>query len=228
MTQQTLAPSSHSLRGGLLVTLLVGSLLLPGCAQAVLLGYLIGGPPAIEPKFDTETGKSLVGSDDKVVVICYADPAVRLKYSKLDVELASRVAQLFTAQKIKVVEPEYVRDWVDKHKDWESAHEIGEAFDAKYVVEIELVNFTLYEENSAILFRGRSEGAVNCYEMTAGGGSEKIFSTDLGFAFPLSQARTSYETTEVDFKREYMSRLSEMIGQYFFPRYHGDRISWAT
>ncbi|MEZ6055864.1 MAG: hypothetical protein R3C01_04090 [Planctomycetaceae bacterium] len=222
--------STPSLRRLMVATCLLGmiSLSLTGCAQAVLLGYLIGGPPSIEPAFETETKKSIVGTGEKVVVICYADPGVRLKHAKIDYEMSSRVASMFAENNIKVVEPEYVRDWIDKHRDWETADEVGEALGAKYVVEIELIDFSLYEENSAILFRGRTEGSVNCYLLSEGGHSEKIFATDLSFTFPLSQPRTSYETTEVDFKREYLSRLSEMIGQYFYPRYHGDRYSWAT
>ena len=37
--------------GGCLLAL-VAMTLLPGCNQLMLLGYLIGGPPSIEPDFD--------------------------------------------------------------------------------------------------------------------------------------------------------------------------------
>ncbi len=38
----------------------------------MILGYLIGGPPSIEPDFDKETGISLQGKDKTVAVVCFA------------------------------------------------------------------------------------------------------------------------------------------------------------
>jgi len=210
------------------LSLVLMTSLLPGCAQAVLLGYLIGGPPSIAPSFDTETGKSIVATGDKVIVICYADPQIKLKYPKIDTELATRCSMLMETQDITMEHPDYVRAWIDEHRDWETADEIAKEFDAKYVIEIELMDLTLYEENSAVLLRGNSQGYVNCYEITPSGSSEKIYSTEIDFTYPTRVARSTYDTTELTFKRDYLSRLSEVIGQHFYPRARGDRIGWAN
>ena len=42
-----------------------------GCLKQMLfLGYLIGGPPSIEPDFDRNAKKSMTGKDVTVAVVC--------------------------------------------------------------------------------------------------------------------------------------------------------------
>src|SRR5690606_25693541 len=129
---------------------------LQGCAQFVLLGYLIGGPPSIEPGFDAETGLSLKGKDKTVAVVCYAPTELQYDYPKVDAEVASAVAYRLAEHGIKVVHPDYVKAWIDENSDWEMPEEIGSALKATHVIDIELVGFSLYEENSHTLYRGRS------------------------------------------------------------------------
>jgi hypothetical protein len=210
------------------VCLCLALALLPGCSQFVLLGLLVGGPPHIEPDFDRETGESLVSADEKVAVICYVDPKIKLKYSKIDTEMATVVARLMQMNEINVVEPDYVRAWIDEHPDWETVDEIGEALECDYVVEIELVDFDLYEPHSATLFRGRTTAYVNVHRMADGADSERMFTRDVNFMFPTKVPRPTYSQTELDFKREFMSRLAEEIGFMFYPSYNGDKISWAS
>jgi hypothetical protein len=199
-----------------------------GCSQFMLLGLLVGGPPHIEPDFDRESGDSLVGTESKVAVICYADPEIKLKYSKIDTEVATYVARLMQINRIKVAEPDYVRAWLDEHPDWETAEDVGEALECDYVIEIELVDFDLYEPHSSTLFRGRTTAYVNAHRMSDGAKSERIFTKDVNFMFPTKVPRSTYEQTELDFKREFLSRLGEEIGFMFYPSYNGDKIPWAS
>ena len=204
------------------------AVLLPGCAQFVLLGLLIGGPPHIEPDFDRETGDSLVGSESKVAVICYADPKIKLKYSKVDVEVATYVTRLMQINRINVIEPDMVRAWLDAHPDWETAAEVGRALKADYVIEIEIRDFDLYEPHSTTLFRGRTTAYLNTYKLHGDKPAERVFSRDVNFMFPTKVPRSAYESTELAFKREFLSRLGEEIGFMFYPSYNGDKIPWAS
>lgn len=202
--------------------------MLPGCAQFTLLGLLIGGPPHIEPEFDRETGHSFVGTGVKVVVVCFAPPELKLKYSKIDSEVATYVTRLMQINRIDAVEPEYVRAWIDEHPDWETADEIGRALEADYVVEVELNSFDLYEKHNTTLFRGRTEAYIHTYQITEADGAEKLFTKDVNFMYPTKMPRSAYDTTEIDFKREFLSRLGEEVGFMFYPSYNGDKIPWAT
>lgn len=211
-----------------LMMLLALAVTLPGCAQFVVLSYLIGGPPHIEPEFDRMTKESFTGTDVKVAVVCWADPKIKLKYSKIDTEVATCVARLMRAQKINVIEPDYIRAWIDKHGEWETPDEIAKEFEVDYVVEIELASFDLYEPHSATLYRGNTEAYVNVHKMDKAGTSDKIFAKEVNFMFPTKVPRSTYEQPELSFKREYLSRLGEEIGFKFYPSYNGDRIPWAT
>ncbi|MFV0443606.1 MAG: hypothetical protein ACK5Q5_08545 [Planctomycetaceae bacterium] len=214
----------------ILLTVVCGlSLMLPGCAQFALVGLLLGGPPHIEPEFDRETGDSLVGVESKVVVVCYTDPRLKLKFSKLDAEVATYVTRLMQLNRINAVEPEAVRAWIDEHPDWETADEIGAALEADYVVEVEVTDFDLYETHSTTLYRGRTTAYLRTYKLGEDATTaERVFSKDINFMYPTKMARSSYDLTEIEFKREFLSRLGEEIGFMFYPSYNGDKIPWAT
>jgi hypothetical protein len=194
----------------------------------VLLGLLLGGPPAIEPDFDAQTGKSLDQPEITVAVICYAGSDLKVKNPKVDVEVASMVAYRLGASNIKVVHPDTVHAWLDEHRDWERAEEVGRALKANYVIEIELEEFSLYERNSASLFRGRAEGYVNVYELDEHGRGERIYSKDLSFVYPTEVPRSTFDHTHTAFKRDYLAQLSQLVAWLFTERYSGDKMHWAT
>ena len=213
---------------------------LSGCAQAVLLGYLIGGPPSIEPDFDAATGESLSAPHVTAAVICYAPTELKWDFEKIDDEVAKAVTYRLGQNHVKVINPDYVRGWLDEHPDWERAEELAEAFSCDYVVEIELHAFKLYEENSTELLRGRCEATVNVTKVEFDKpdeedldtwtivDSDRLYSKDLDNVFPTRTPRSTHDQSYDSFKNEYLSRLSEAIGWLFYEHYNGDKIPWAT
>jgi hypothetical protein len=211
-----------------LAAALVFCVALSGCNQFVLLSYIIGGPPSIEPDFDAQTGKSLDKPEVTAAVICYAGTDLKVKNPKIDLEVSSMVAYQLAANDIKVVHPDTVNAWLDEHRDWEKAEEVGQALKANYVIEIELEEFSLYERNSASLFRGRAEGYVNVYELDEHGRGERIYSKDLSFVYPTEVPRSTFDHTHTAFKRDYLAQLSQLIAWLFTERYSGDKMHWAS
>ncbi len=196
---------------------------LTGCQYLILAGYLIGGPPSIEPDFDRETGKSFTGKKEKVAVICYAPDKVKWDFDKIDRELAFYIAHRLKSHKVIVIDPDQVNAWVEANPDWDKPDELGEAAGADYVVYIELDEFSLYEENSSNLYRGRTKGIVSVYEMEDGAG-EVIYERDLDSKYPIHAPVATSEKSFYDFKALYMSRLSEEIGRLFYEHFAGDDI----
>ena len=196
---------------------------LTGCNYLLFAGYLIGGPPSIEPAFDAETGLSMTDKDVTVAVVCYAPKHVKWDFANIDHDLAKKVAYRMFQKKITVINPDRVRDWLDKNPDWDSPDEIGAAFSATYVVHIEINDFSLYEKNSSDLFRGRSDILVNVWQMDGETG-DQIFSRDVESLFPRAIPRSTYDTKYTTFKREYMELLSDDIGKLFYEYYNGDDI----
>ena len=198
---------------------------LTGCNWLILAGYLIGGPPSIEPLFDAETGLSMTDKEVTVAVVCYAPKEVLWDFSEVDYDLAKSVAYQMFQRKIQVVNPDYIRDWLDRNPNWDTPAEIGAAFKTTYVVHIELSDYSLYEESSSELYRGRTEALVTVWEMDESKeDGEPIFSKDVTSVYPLGVPRSAYDTTYSAFKQEYLQRLSDEIGRLFYEYYNGDDI----
>src|SRR5437870_2343834 len=84
-----------------------------GCNAVLALGYLIGGPPSIEPDFDKQTNKSLAGKNKTVLVLCYAPTELKWDNDAVDYELGKHLAYQLNAHKIKVIDPDRVHAWLD-------------------------------------------------------------------------------------------------------------------
>ncbi|SFI17771.1 hypothetical protein [Planctomicrobium piriforme] len=217
-------------RLGVWCTLWLTCLGMSGCSQFVILSYLIHGPPTIEPDFDAETGKSLTKPDTTVAVVCFAPKELQWKFPQIDDQLATAVSYRLGQNHVTMIHPDYVKAWTDAHPDWEKAAEIGKAFNATYVIEIELAAFSLHEGTSTTLYRGKTEAYVHVVEMDpeGSGDGERIFTKELDFEFPTRVPRSSYDQTLNSFQKEYLSMLSERIGFLFYERFAGDMIPWAS
>lgn len=207
------------------VTLVVA---LSGCNYFILAGYLIGGPPSNEPDFDASTQKSMTDFGVTVAVVCYAPVELKWDNNKIDQELAKYVARKMTSKKIRVIDSDQVYAWMDKHPHWDTPAEIGKAFNTTYVVYIDLKKYSLFEESSPNLRRGRAEALVTVYEMDEDGDGERIYSKDIVSKYPLRAAQATSEVRYSTFRRLYLTRLSEEVGRLFYEWYNGDDISDAT
>jgi hypothetical protein len=187
-----------------------------GCSYILFLGYLIGGPPTIEPDFDVQTKESMTDKDVTVAVVCYAPTDIRYSFEDIDHEVAKYVAFRLIQHKIKVISPDRVRAWLDENRDWDKPEEIGEFFKATYVVYIDLNNFSLYEDDSANLYRGRAEAVVSVWKMEGSNDAEKIYTTEKISKFPTHQPIAASDETYQNFKARYLARLSDEIGRLFY------------
>ncbi len=187
-----------------------------GCSYLLFLGYLIGGPPTIEPDFDVQTKEALTDKDVSVVVICFAPTDIRYSFENIDHEIAKFVAFRLIQHEIKVVAPDRVRDWLDQNKEWDEPSEIGAFFKATHVVYIDLSQFSLYEDDSANLFRGRSESVISVWKMDGEDDAEKIYTNEKISKFPTHQPIAASDETYQNFKARYLARLSEEIGRLFY------------
>jgi hypothetical protein len=209
--------------------LLLAFALAPGCRNhLLLLGLLLGGPPSIEPDFEGTTRKSLTARNVTVAVVCFAPVEVKWSFDDVDREVATYVSHRLASKKIRVVDPDRVRAWLDQNPDWDKPEEIGRAFDATYVVYVDLHKFGLWVPNSTVLLQGQAEAVVSVYEMDKEGRGDRIYSREVISKYPLAVPRSAADTPPANFKRQYLFRLSEEIGRLFYPHFNGDDIGDAT
>jgi hypothetical protein len=227
MSAQTTSDRSPSLSSRIRVGLLaIGllSILGSGCNYFILAGYLLGGPPSIEPDYDKMTKKSLRDKDIKVAVICFAPDEVRLNFIDVDKDIAKYVAHRLKEHHIATINPDRVQEWLDKHEDWDKPEEIGEASKATHVIMVDVHKYNLFEENSHELYKGRSEVLISVYEMQKDGTTEKVYTKEITCSYPLETARETSDISYDRFRREYLGRLSEEIGRLFYEHFNGDDI----
>ena len=189
---------------------------------------MIGGPPQIEPLFEKDTTKSLTDRNTRVAVVCYASDELKYECEHIDHIIARQVGYQLSMNKIDVVPSDEVRSWMIQNPDWDTAAEVGKAFDVNFVVYIDVSDFSLYERDSNTLFRGRCEAIVSVYEMETDGSGDRIFSHDLNSQYPIQVPRSATDVSYDTFRMEYFSRLSDEIGRLFYPYLNGDDISNAT
>ena len=213
-----------SIRFAAFIVMTAVCITMTGCNYAILLGYLIGGPPSIEPDFDVMTNQSMSDKEVSVCVVAFAPTELKWDFPKIDHELSKYVAYRLVEHEIKVVNPDQVKAWLNANPDWDKAEEIGEALDCNYVIYIDMNDFHLYEENSTTLYRGRSECYISVFEMDEDGFGDKIYSKEVNSKYPIRAPRSTSEMSLDTFKREYLSRLSKEIGWLFYERYNGDNI----
>lgn len=207
----------------LAITLMCG--FTSGCNYVVVFGYLIGGKPSVEPLFDKETKKSMTDRGVKVCVVCFAPNDVKYNFESIDYELAQYVAMQLHEHKISVTSPDLVKGWLEENKEWDKPEEIGAFFKTDYVIYIDLNEFSIFDEGSSELYRGRAEGIVSVWEMDDNGHAEKIFSKEKTSKYPLHMPVMTSDKSYQTFKGEYLTRLSEEIGRFFYEYYVEDEIA---
>lgn len=222
--------AATSRRGLLARLLLLGCVLvaIPGCNYFILLGYLIGGPPQLEPLFEAETNKSFTDRNVRVAVVCYAPDDLTKFHDNIDKMLITRISSMLYGNKIDIVNPDRVKAEMANNPEWDSPVEIGAELDVNYVVYVDIADFSLYERDSTSLFRGRCEAICSVYEMQTDGDGRRIFTKEINSTYPTQVPRSASDISYESFRNEYFFRLANEIGRLFYPYGTGDDISSAT
>ena len=163
-----------------------------------------------------------------VAVLCEAPLELQHDFGKVDREVAKYLTFRLREHQVSSVHHERVQAWLDEHPEWDSPVELGEALGVTYVIHIEIEQHSLFEKNNQNLLRGRTEGLLSVYEMLPDGGGKRVYTRDIRTRHPRLAPRSTYNTTPANFKREYLSRLSDQLGWYFYEHHHGDDIPDAT
>jgi len=208
------------------ILLLVGAQ--SGCQPFMLLGYLLGGPPSTDPDFHQKTKQTLEGKNKVTLVYCYAPKELKWDHDSLDFDLAKHVAYQLNGKKIKVVDPDRVYAWLDKHDRWRKTSEIGAAFKVDYIVHIDIKDYSLNEAGVNNLYRGRADCIVNVVKMDENKrDGTVIYTTPIKSNFPKNGPVDQSAMPFNDFKKRYLSALSYEIGKLFFSTETGDDIPYS-
>jgi len=176
--------------------------------------------------FQSKTRQSLSGRKKTTVVYCTASNELKLDHDAIDFELAKTVAYQLSINKINVVDPDRVSAWLAQNTEWKKTAEIGAAFDADFVVHIDVKDFGLQNENKsdlfqgraeAHLFRGRAECIINVVKMDENKkDGQVIYTKPANSIFPIRGTVDPKTMFPSEFKERFLSFLSGEIGQLFY------------
>ncbi len=217
-------------RGWRLIALLALVACQSGCNAVMLVGYLVGGPPTTDPDFHVRTKQTLEGKNKKnvVLVYCFAPKELKWDNESVDYDIAKHVAHRLLQHKIKVIDPDQVYAWLDRNDKWRKTSEIGKHFKVDYVVHIDVKDYSLFEINSSNLYRGQADIIVNVVKMNEDKtDGHVIYTAPIKSAFPTRGPKDSGEISFGEFKKTYLSALSEEIGRLFYPMETGSEIPWG-
>lgn len=160
--------SARSTPGWLAVFCLAAGLSSAGCAIDILaLPYFLFAPePVIPPRVALLSGKK---DKKKLVVLAYADSSIVFGFDAIDDDLGNHVIGEIskTEKRIEVVPERKVRAWRDTHPNWAetSLQQIGEHFDADYVMFLEVNRFSMHEAKNQFLLQGHASVLVKVHDV---------------------------------------------------------------
>jgi hypothetical protein len=168
--------------------------------------------------FQQFTHQTLGGKSKVTLVYCWASKELKWDNESLDFDLAKHVAFQLNGKQVTVVDPDRVYTWIDKHDRWRKSSEIGAAFKADYIVHIDVKDYSLTETHVNNLYRGRADCLVSVVKMdwNKKDGSV-VYTTRIRSCFPKDDPIDQSSMPYSEFKKRYLSFLSDEIGHLLYP-----------
>lgn len=140
-----------------------GLLALAGCDPRTLVYFLQPNEPTIPPP---EGSPSLVGK--RVVVVTHASSGTQGGFPSLDRDLAREFGRRLqkNVKKIDLVPQEKVWDWVEGHTNWTNPAELARAFEADYVIFLEIESFKTKEAGDLNVLHGTSRTHIQAISLS--------------------------------------------------------------
>jgi hypothetical protein len=212
------------------LTLLSGAVVgSSGCNLASLAYFLM--PEAREPAKFRNLASGDPKEDPRVVILTYTGGLeTRAEFIHADRQLADLLGRHLTAlaqankEKLTVIAQRKVEQYKNSHPDWRRMDpaEVGRAFDADYVVYLEINALSMYEKGSANqFFRGRADVTVSLVDVHKPDEAPRqeayncIYPSDARGGIPVG-----FDAHPVQFRQAFLDHTAKQLSWYFskYPR----------
>jgi hypothetical protein len=187
----------------------LSTLLSVGCNPLAVIYFLFLLPP---PKVSAQY-EGL--KKETVVVLADAGRGSQFEYAAIDNDLTKGVVRELrdNVDGIKLADPAEVKQWVDEHNDCELT-DVGKAFKATRVVYLEIENFTLFEQHSGDLYRGKAKIHVQVADIEKDG--DIVWETFVESVFPVNRPLPATDLSRDKFRLIFLKRLTREVAHNFF------------
>lgn len=206
-----------------LAGLVLATVLSTGCSLLSVPFFLLSG---MNPKRDPQCR---LASDDKdkevkVVILAYSSLETRPEFLRADREISGFLVQQLqqrfkdNKEKVTLVPVNKVEKYKDEHPNWRSLdpQEIGQHFEADYVVDLSIDSLSLYEPGSANqLYRGRASVSIAVVDVTKPG-EDPIYKEEYTTEFPRSRGPVpASDTNPQQFRLLFLKHIAKELAWRF-------------
>lgn len=197
-----------------------------GCFNPQAIWWLASGgkDPTVPPQLELLDGKK---DRQSLLVITYANSELKFGYDAIDDALCSQVIAEVAQQeeRFDLVPERKVRSWKDENPDWADHPilDIGLAFDVRYVLFLEVDDFSLNQTNNTFLYQGHISTRVRVFDV-----DREVMLLDEMFSaqYPPNRPLQVQEVrSEIEFQNEFLQDAAQQIAWYIVP--HEYRSTFA-
>ncbi len=205
----------------LVLLILAASMVLPGCSLGVMAGKLFFDDPKMKSVFRKNTGTDLTKGEKSILIACSTSHQILSKYPGIRIDIVDKMSRILDTHHVKVVPADDVATWFDDHGEWGDFTELADAFDADYVMHIDLKSFAVGVPDSPNLLQGKTEGRVSMIDIKMGGKDkdkkrasvavERSFSVMFPTTYPVPRESRSEEMFTENFLDRISAQLARML-----------------
>ena len=199
-------------RGTVVCVLPVVLLCASGCGLPNLLVY---------PFADREAKKQVAREHDltaeRLLILPYAGNDVLFEYPdagrQISLQVIQQIRENLRGRVHRVINPNQVARYQQSTLEWPNlpVADIGRQFQADKVLYIELNRFTLMEERSANLYRGRAEARIQVVDTGAPRGEESLYEGHVEVEVPDDRPIGTMEISEATLLQAILYRFAEEV-----------------
>lgn len=200
-----------------------------GCSLFTMAGKMFFGDPKLPAAFRQSTKVDLADGEKTVLIIASTPESMKSKIPGVDVEIVDRVSRALRSKGVKVHPSKEVLNWYDdRGSRWGSPSEVAAAFEADYIIEIEVERFSHREDQSPDLLRGKASGSVRAYEVRRSGDGPpqalSVFARELDTTYPMHAPKPAHLVSDRIFMEEFLGRVCLQIAQNFYDHGTGETV----
>ncbi len=221
--------SIQKIRRGTPVSLLGLALLalaLGGCSLGVMAGKMFRGEPLRQAEFHSMTGTDLSKGKHRIAILCSTPASVESELSSLNVDLIDGITRRLKVHGVEVVDPDVVAKWIDDNGGVVTdPASMANAFDTEFIAWIDIDTFSLKEDETSKLLRGRTNGFVRVYQIQDVGDGKvalSAFNSEFTSIFPSHQPISELSRSQLSFQKEYIDRLCSELAVKFYDHRPGE------
>jgi hypothetical protein len=198
-----------------------------GCVRAMaLMGKVVLGDPKSVSKFEDRTGIKLQEEKPPIIIRCTSPLSVTDICESINGDVENSLIRQMKQRELNVVDQNLVVDAIDSrggHYDRQAV--VEEIEDAKYIFEIRIEEFQIYEPHTPSMYHGICRGTINGYEIEGGDKDKEhpglrqaiqVFEQEFDVDYPNGHPIPKEQMSESIFRKKFVNELTKRLGNIFY------------